>query len=204
MYKLPHFTFGNRTTIIDFAKEIPFALITGIGEGFPVATQIPLDVVDEDGKLFLNGHLMRKTDHHLAFEKNQNVLVIFNSPHAYIDANWYTEPAQGSTVNYISVHAKGKIKFIDEAGTYAAVKKITEKHIDGNSAAGFKNISDEHINTMLKAIVGFTIEVEDLQGVFKLSQNKSIEDRKNIIKQLRLRNLAGDNYIAAKMEALLK
>ena len=57
---------------------------------------------------------------------------------------------------------------------------------------------------MVKAIVGFSIKVEDLQGVFKLSQNKSIAEQKNIIAQLRLRNLTGDNYIAAKMEALLK
>jgi predicted FMN-binding regulatory protein PaiB len=57
---------------------------------------------------------------------------------------------------------------------------------------------------MVKAIVGFSIKVEDLQGVFKLSQNKSIAEQKNIIAQLRLRNLTGDNYIAAKMKALLK
>jgi len=204
MYKIPHYTIDDRKTLIAFANEIPFALITGIGANFPIATQIPLEIVEENDNLYLSGHLMRKTDHHLAFEKNKNVLVIFNSPHAYIDANWYAEPAQGSTINYISVHAKGQLKFTDEAGTYAAVKKITEKHIDSNSSAGFKNISDEYINTMVKAIVGFSIEVEDLQGVFKLSQNKSIAEQKNIIAQLRLRNLTGDNYIAAKMEALLK
>jgi transcriptional regulator len=204
MYKLPHYTINERTTLIDFCKEIPFAFVTGIGSEFPVATQLPLDIVEENGTLLLRGHLMRKTDHHLAFDKNENVLVIFNSPHAYIDANWYTEPAQGSTVNYISVHAKGKIKFTDDAGTYAAVKKITEKHIDVNSAAGFKNISEDYLTTMIKAIVGFTIEVEDLQGVFKLSQNKLLEDKKNIIKKLRQRNMIGDNYIATKMEGLLK
>jgi transcriptional regulator len=204
MYKLPHFTEDDRHSLIAFAKEIPFAFVTGIGAEFPVATQLPLEIEEVNGKLFLSGHLMRKTDHHLAFEENEHVLVVFNSPHAYIDANWYSEPAQGSTVNYISVHAKGKIKFTDEAGTYAAVKKITEQHIDVNSAAGFKNISDDYINTMLKAIVGFRIEVEDVQGVFKLSQNKTPEDQKNIIKQLRQRNTIGDNYIATKMEALLK
>jgi transcriptional regulator len=203
MYKLPYYTIDDRNTLINFCKEIPFALVTGIGMEFPVASQLPLDIVEENNSLFLSGHLMRKTDHHLAFEKNENVLVVFNSQHAYIDANWYTEPAQGSTVNYISVHAKGKIKFTDESGTYAAVKKITEKHIDSNSAAGFKNISNDYINTMLKAIVGFTITIEDLQGVFKLSQNKSLEDRKNIIEQLRKRNMLGDNYIATKMEELI-
>jgi transcriptional regulator len=203
MYKLPHYTIDDRNSLISFAKEIPFALVTGIGTDFPVATQLPLEITEAEDKLFLSGHLMRKTDHHLAFEKNENVLVIFNSPHAYIDANWYAEPAQGSTINYISVHAKGKIKFLDEAGTYAAVKNITEKHIAANSAASFKNISDEYINTMLKAIVGFSIDVTDLQGVFKLSQNKSQEDIKNIIAQLRLRNVNGDNYIATKMETLL-
>ena len=82
MYKLPHYTIDDRKKLIAFANEIPFALITGIGDNFPIATQIPLEIVEENNTLYLSGHLMRKTDHHLAFEKNKNVLVIFNSPHA--------------------------------------------------------------------------------------------------------------------------
>jgi len=69
MYKFSYYTEQDDEKVIEFMRQNAFALITGIGENYPVATQIPLAVKVIDGKIFLEGHLMRKTDHHLAFEK---------------------------------------------------------------------------------------------------------------------------------------
>ncbi|HRD59119.1 MAG TPA: FMN-binding negative transcriptional regulator [Ferruginibacter sp.] len=204
MYKLPYYTEHNNEVIINFMKQQSFAFVTGIGETFPVVTQLPLEVVEEGDKLFLLGHLMRNTDHHKAFEKNNKVLVIFHSPHAYINANWYSNPAQGSTVNYISVHAKGIIQFLEEAGTRAAVEIVTNRHIGKGTAASFENISEEYIDTMVKAIIGFKIEVSYFENVFKLSQNRNAEDYSNIIEQLEARANEGDIYIATKMKERIK
>ncbi|MBK7309143.1 MAG: FMN-binding negative transcriptional regulator [Chitinophagaceae bacterium] len=76
MYKFSHYTEQDQQKVIDFMKENTFALITGMGEDYPVATQIPLAIKIKDGKIFLEGHMMKKTDHHLAFEKNNSVLVL--------------------------------------------------------------------------------------------------------------------------------
>lgn len=203
MYKMPYYTEHDREMILDFMKEHSFAVVTGIGNEYPVATQLPLEIIEEDEKLFFTGHLMRKTDHHLAFEKNDHVLVIFHSPHAYIDANWYSDPAQGSTVNYMSVHAKGVISFLDEAATTSAVEKITDKYIGKGTPASFENIPAEYINSMVKAIVGFRIEVTSLQNVFKLSQNRNAEDQASIVEQLINRKRPGDIFIAKKMKERL-
>lgn len=200
MYKVSYYTEQDRKTILHFIKQHDFAFVTGIGAEYPVATQLPLEIIEKGDQLFFSGHLMRKTDHHLAFEKNKEVLVVFHSPHAYIDANWYTEPAGGSTVNYMSVHAKGIISFLDEAGTRAAVEEVTNRHIGKGTAASFENLSEEYIASMLKAIVGFRIEVTGLQNVFKLSQNRTAIDRANIIDQLEKRNKPGDIFIANKMK----
>ena len=71
MYKMSHFTEKDKSKIIAFMKENSFAIITGFGEQYPVATHIPLEViVREDGKIVLSGHLMKNTDHHKAFVKN--------------------------------------------------------------------------------------------------------------------------------------
>lgn len=89
MYKLNYFTEEDTAKVIDFMKANSFAIITGMGEQYPVASHIPLTIdVNDDGKLFFTGHLMKKTDHHLAFEKNEQVLVIFNGPHTYVSASW--------------------------------------------------------------------------------------------------------------------
>jgi transcriptional regulator len=200
MYKMPYYTEHDREMILDFIKQHNFALITGMGEDYPVATQLPLEIIEKGEQLFFSGHLMRKTDHHLAFEKKKEVLVVFHSPHAYINANWYTEPAGGSTVNYMSVHAKGIISFSDEAGTRAAVEEVTNRHIGKGTPASFENLSEEYIAAMLKAIVGFRIEVTGLQNVFKLSQNRTATDQASIIDQLEKRNKPGDIFIANKMK----
>lgn len=200
MYKMPYYTEHDREMVLEFMRQHNFAFVCGVGNQYPVATQLPLEIIEEGDKLFFSGHLMRKTDHHLAFEKNDHVLVIFHSPHAYIDANWYGEPAQGSTVNYMTVQAKGIIKLLDESRTVAAVKEVTDRHIGNHTPASFENISTEYIDAMVKAIVGFRIEVTALQNVFKLSQNRDAADQANIIEQLKKRNKPGDIFIAEKMK----
>lgn len=200
MYKMAHYSGQDRQDVIAFMNQHSFAMVTGIGDNYPVASQLPLEIMENDGKLFLTGHLMRKTDHHLAFTKNENVLVIFHSPHAYIHASWYGNPAQASTVNYMAVHARGKISFTDEAGTLEAIRQLTDKHIGTESPGSFKNIPKNYVDKMLHAIIGFSIEVESLENVFKLSQNRNTSDQKEIIKQLELRNEPGSDFIAKEMK----
>ena len=201
MYKFPYYTEEDQQKVIAFMKENSFATITGIGEQYPVASHIPLEVeVQDDGKISLSGHLMKKTDHHIAFEKNENVLVIFNGPHTQVSASWYTNPAMGSTWNYMVVHAKGKIKFKDEQGTSEAVKAITNKYEGLYRSSSFDKLPQEYIDKMVKAIVGFSIEVESLENTFKLSQNRDEESKQNIIEELYKRG--DDNSKAIAKEIL--
>lgn len=203
MYKLSHFTEEDTDKVIAFMTENSFAVITGFGGQYPVASHIPLAVeMNEDGRLFFYGHLMKNTDHHKAFEKNENVLVIFNGPHTYVSASWYSNPQSASTWNYLAVHAKGKIKFTDEEGTYRAIEAVTNKYEGTESAAAFHKMPKEYVMKMIKAIVGFSIEVEKLENVFKLSQNHSAETRQSIVDHLQQRGDPHSNAIAKQMEKL--
>jgi len=201
MYKFPYYTEEDEQKVIAFMKEHSFATITGMGNQYPVASHIPLQVdVQEDGKIFLSGHVMKKTDHHLAFEKNEHVLVIFNGPHTQVSASWYTNPAMGSTWDYMVVHAKGKITFKNDQGTYEAVRAITNKYEGKGKASSFDKLPQEYIDKMVKAIVGFSIEVESLENTFKLSQNRDNESKQNIIEELYKRG--DDNSKAIAKEIL--
>ena len=144
MYKLLHFTEKDTDKVTAFMKDNSFAVITGFGEQYPVATHIPLEiVVADDGKISFSGHLMKNTDHHKAFVKNENVLVIFNGPHTYVSASWYTTPEVASTWNYITVHAKGKIVFTDDEDTYNIIKSITNRYEGTETAAS--SVSYTHL-----------------------------------------------------------
>jgi transcriptional regulator len=203
MYKFSYYTEQDREKIIAFMKANPFAFITGTGEKYPVATQIPLEIKIEDDKIFLQGHIMRKTDHHLAFEKNNNVLVLFTGPHCFVSASWYTNPSVGSTWNYITVHAKGKMTFMNEEETKIAVKTVSDKFEGTQTDGAFDKLPKEYIDHMMKAIVGFTIKVELLDNIFKLSQNRDKVSQKNIIEQLKKRGDDNSVMIAEEMERRL-
>ena len=202
MYDLPCHKEKDHEEIIQFMKDYPFVFITGSDTtNQPVATQIPVFIDEKEGKYFLTGHIMRNTDHHKAFEQNKNVLAVFTGPHTYVSATWYANPSVGSTWNYMSVHAKGTIRFGDTDELMSILKRLTLHYENGNTASAtvFDNLPAEYTERMMKAIVPFEIEINDLQHVFKLSQDRDEKSYDNIIKELKQKN--GDaNVIAALME----
>ncbi|HAO45963.1 MAG TPA: FMN-binding negative transcriptional regulator [Ferruginibacter sp.] len=199
MYKFDFYTEKDQQMVIDFMKENAFALITGTGSEYPVATQVPLGIEIKDGKITLRGHIMRKTDHHLAFEKNNNVMVIFTGAHCFVSASWYTNPNIGSTWNYMTVQAKGKIRFMDELGTRNAVKEVSDKYQGTHKPGAYDELPKEYIDQMVKGIVGFTIEVESMENTFKLSQNRDPDSQRNIIEELMKRGDENSRKIAKEM-----
>lgn len=187
MYNLPYFKTEDAEEILQFMKEHTFIFLTGAdADSKPVVTQVPVFIDEKDGKLFLTGHIMRQTDHHKAFEQNKNVLAVFTGPHTYVSATWYTQ-AMGSTWNYMSVHAHGTIRFGDKEELVSVLKRLTLHYENGNTASTtiFDNLPVEYTESMMKGIVPFEIEVNNLQHVFKLSQNRDEKSYDNIIEQLK-------------------
>lgn len=179
----------------------PFALLSGCdGDNKPVATHVPLLIKEREGKLYLQGHMMRQTDHHRAFERNPNVLAVFTGRHTYVSASWYTNPLQGSTWNYLTVHAKGILTFKDE-NFLKNVLEETTAHFENNaeSPALFEHLPQEYVERLVKAIAGFEIEVTETDHVFKLSQNRDAESFQNIIAHLQ-----NGNEDAQQIASLMK
>jgi transcriptional regulator len=200
MHGNSHYKEKDKATIVAFIKQYSFATIVGNVDGVAYSSQIPLMVEEVDDKIILHGHIMRKTNHYDALLKNNNALVVFNGPHCYVSASWYVNPAGASTWDYQTVHARGKIIFLDDAGTINAIKKLTEKYEGIDSAAAFDKMSDEYIAANVKAIVGFTIEVDEFDAVFKLSQNKDSVTKQNIVSELRKLGDESSMAIAKEIE----
>ncbi len=181
MYNLPYFKETDQELIIKFIKEHPFAMLIGCGINSPVATQIPFLMEESNGKLLLQGHFMKGTDHHNAFVSNANALCVFTGAHAYVSASWYQQPKTASTWNYMSVHARGQIEFKSEEWLLEVLKKTTAHfENDPESPASFQNLPKEYVHRLSQAIIGFEIEVLELDAVFKLSQNRDRESYHSI------------------------
>jgi transcriptional regulator len=200
MYKLPYFTEENDDVVLDFMQKNSFAIITGMHENIPVATHVPIDIKKDGDKIIFTGHMMKNTDHHKAFSRSENVLVIFTGPHCYVSASWYVKKEVASTWNYIDVHAHGAIKFTDEAGTKEIIRNITGKYELPGSPAAFDKLPAEYVDRLVKAIIGFTIEISTIENVFKLSQNHDAATRKSIIEHLSARGDDNSNAIAMEMK----
>jgi len=201
MYNLPYFKEKDQQVVLDFIRQHPFAFIAGCSEdGKPVATQIPVFIDERDGKLFLSGHMMKNTDHHKAFVHNPNVLAVFTGAHTYVSASWYAEKGQASTWNYISVHAKGVLKFLDDQALLDVLKRTTN-HFENNpySGANFEDLPGEYVQHLAKAIIAFEVEVLQIDNVFKLSQNRDEKSYHNIIQKLEAQDADG-KYIAEEMK----
>ncbi|HMU46183.1 MAG TPA: FMN-binding negative transcriptional regulator [Chitinophagaceae bacterium] len=188
MYDLPYFKEGDPAVVIQFVKDHPFAFLAGSDkDNKPVATQVPMFIDERKDKLFLSGHIMKNTDHHKAFEANPNVLAMFTGPNTYVSATWYDDPHMGSTWNYMSVHAKGLIRFGNREDLIAMLRRLTLHYEKNNtrSETVFDNLPSEYTEKMMNGIVSFEIEVIEMEHVFKLSQNRNKKSYENIIAELK-------------------
>ena len=202
MYHHPLYKEQDETVINEFIAQNPFALLTGCdSENRPVATQVPIFIEERNNKKVLRGHIMKNTDHYNALLQNQNVLTVFNGKHSYISATWYSNPHAASTWNYMSVHIKGIIKFLDYSDLEDILRKTTLHFENQNqeSTTVYDNIPLAYKERLMHAIAAFEIEITDIDTIFKLSQDKDEESYTNIISKLKEQNPDAKS-IAAEME----
>jgi transcriptional regulator len=186
MYNLSYFKEPDGQKVMQFIKDHPFAFLCGAdGSNRPVATQVPLFIDEKEGRLFLSGHIMKNTDHHKALVQNPQVLAVFTGAHTYVSASWYENKQTASTWNYMSVHARGKLKFLGDEALMDVLRRTTN-HFENNphSGANFEDLPTDYVFKLAKAIECFEVEVEDIDHVFKLSQNRDEKSYDNIIEKL--------------------
>lgn len=173
--------------MLQLLSDAPLAFLTGsFLNGRQAATQVPLLFEEREDDLYLTGHIMRNTDHHKAFAENPDVLAVFTGPDAYVSASWYANPRIGSTWNYMSVHVQGRLRFMTDDELVAFMRAFTLKFEGGNTGSTtiYDNLPADYLKKMMPGIVGFEIRAENVDNVFKLSQNRDLKSYGNIIDQL--------------------
>ena len=206
MYDLPFYKEKDEKVIKAFINQYTFAFMSGCdANNMPVATQLPVFIEEHEGRQLLRGHIMKGMDHHLAFLHNPNVLVVFTGHHTYVSATWYSNRYIPSTWNYMSVHVKGTIRFLDDDALMDVLQKTT-LHFEGynpESTTVFNNLPKDLVHRLMKQIIAFEVEVQDINHVFKLSQDRDQESYHNIIGKLNEQGEDGQ-VIAAEMEKRTK
>lgn len=186
---IPHYYKNeNVEEVKEFLRKNSFGILINQVDGKPWATHIPIELdKDEDGKEILVSHISKANPQWKEFEKLPEVLCIFNGPHSYISSSWYKEE-EVPTWDYIAVHVYGKLTILDEEAVMKSLHKLVNKYEkDSKNPISLHNMSPKTLR-QVKGVVGFKIEITDIQAAYKLSQTRT-EDHTAIIKELKEGNV---------------
>lgn len=190
--------------LYQFIREHSFAILVSTDdtpERPPMATHIPLLLrTDGDRPISLDGHVAKGNPQWKQAD-GRKVLAIFPGPHAYISPGWYGEQNVVPTWNYLAVHVSGRLQTEQDPDRILELVSDTVRVYEGGSQQPWSNdsVDIEYQRQLAQGIVGFTIEVEHIEGCWKLSQHHSESRRKGAIAGLQQRARGDDREIARLM-----
>jgi transcriptional regulator len=203
VYLPSHFEQHDPAALHALMREHPLATLVTLTPDGPTADHIPLEY--DAATRTLRGHVARANP--LWSEAaGQAVLAVFCGPQAYVTPSWYPSKASTHKVvptwNYTVVHAHGVLQAVEAAPwLHSLVSRLTQHHESPRAAPwAVSDAPDDYVQQMLRAIVGIQIPVDKLVGKWKISQNRSAEDRKGVAQGLATET---DNAQAAAMARLV-
>jgi transcriptional regulator len=183
MYSPPYNQVEKRAELVDFMRAHNFPLlITGTG-GTLHGSHLPAMVQENDGKLVLDMHMAKSNPQWKEFFDDE-VMVVFFGPHAYVSPRWYEEEERVPTWNYAAVHAYGIPKVVDDAKAKHASQRRLVAAMDPKWLPQFDALRPEYVQRMLEGIVNFEIAVTRIETRWKLSQNRGRREQELIAAEL--------------------
>ena len=187
----------------------PFAILVTHGADGVVATHLPTMLkVDEANPLGrVECHVARPNPQWKTFSADADALMIFQGAEAYIRPGWYPSKAQHGkavpTWNYVAICARGRLEVVTDRD--ALMAHVTE--LSDLREAAFPEpwqVTDapaEYMEKQLRAIIGFRLTIEALEGKMKLSQNRSDADRTSVAGVLQASEDANAHEVGEMMQA---
>lgn len=182
MYIPSSFKVTDEDLLYEFMEKYSFAILFSLVNHMPMATHLPL-LVDRNNSC-IYGHMAKANPQWR--EINEDVLVVFNGPHTYISPSWYETNQAVPTWNYTTVHVTGKFSVIDNQDELHHILEKTTSTYESEMEHPWKidSLDSKFLDKLTDAIVGFKIDISNIEGQWKLSQNHSIKRRQRVISAL--------------------
>ncbi|MEM8767995.1 MAG: FMN-binding negative transcriptional regulator, partial [Pseudomonadota bacterium] len=153
----------------------------------PQVAHLPMLLTETDTeKPVLQGHLARANPLLEALTTPQSAMALFHGPAAYVSPGWYASKTQDSRVvptwNYAVVHVSGLLSANDDSEwLQALIVALTDRQEARQSKPwAVTDAPPDYIDRLTQHIVGVELTIEDVIGKWKLSQNRSAEDRASV------------------------
>ncbi|BFP39329.1 protease synthase/sporulation negative transcriptional regulator PaiB [Flavobacteriaceae bacterium GF1] len=197
MYIPHHYKNENLEEVREFIRQNSFGIMVNQVDGKPWATHIPLELEKHGNREVLVGHIAKANPQWKSFHADAQILCIFNGPHAYVSSSWYTEE-EVPTWDYIAVHVYGKLELLSEEETMQALHRLVDHYETSSEKPLSLNDLSPKTLRQVKGVVGFRIEIEEIQAAYKLSQTRQ-QDHAAIIQNLKQRGVT-ETEIARHIE----
>lgn len=207
MRQPPIFSEDRVEVMRDLMVAHPFATIMSAATGVLSADHVPLVLHDDEsdqgvlrGHIAVSNPLFRKTDGPI------DVLAIFQGPQTYVTPSWYPSKKEHGKVvptwNYVVVHARGSLEFTNDVPWLLRhLHDLTAQHESHRPEPwAVADAPDDFIARQLRGLVGFEIAITELQGTWKVSQNKSVSDWTGVRDGLRTSNDTDAKLISVLVE----
>ncbi|NOD94060.1 FMN-binding negative transcriptional regulator [Ruegeria sp. HKCCD4884] len=185
MHPNPAFRAEDRARHIEFARERGFGVLALSTDGAPLLSHVPF-LLSEDG-LVAELHLVRSNPIVRALDAPKAVKIAVQGPDGYISPDWYEVEDQVPTWNYVAVHLTGQLELRPQDELLDLLNRQSafyEERLKPKPPWATGKMSDEALTKMMRMIVPCRIQVEDVQGTWKLSQNKPDDVRLRASEQI--------------------
>jgi transcriptional regulator len=176
------------TFLHQFMEEFSFVMLVTTAPTLRI-THIP-SILDRTQGRFgtLRGHISARNPQKTAFDGTHQAVVVFRGPHGYISPTWYASQASVvPTWNFGVVHASGRPRPItDKAKAYDLLATLIGRNEQrvGSTEYDFGAQPREYVDRMMEGISPFEMEIQTLEGKFKLGQERSERDRNGVLTHL--------------------
>ena len=173
MYQPPHFRSTDRGLASGLMRAHPFAsLISCDDDGLPFVTHLPLHLQETDDTFTLLGHCAKPNPHWRYLQARPTAVVTFLGPHAYLSPRIYPDLTRVPSWNYLAVHCTVRARLVEAPDAKDALLKQLIGDHEPAYALQWRGMDPELAQKLLAGIVGFELQVVDLQCKLKLNQHR--------------------------------
>ena len=174
MYNRKAFQTQNPHLLLEFIETIGFGTLISTNNENIETSYLPF-VLDRDRRKLV-AHMARANPHWKMLEK-QKVLVSFKGPDRYISPSIYAQPLNVPTWNYAVLEVRGRADVYDDAHHVESILKNSVTHFESRNGSSWKyELPKNFTESLINAVVGIEIDLEVIEGKFKLSQNRELQD----------------------------
>lgn len=192
MYLPKHFLPNQESRVRKLIEQNPFMTILSYSkDSMPFINHLPIIFSSKPSEeRILIGHMSKQNPQWRHFIDNPNATFIVQGPHTYITPKWYKFGRDVPTWNYAVAHLQGKVELVESFSEQVEIlKQLTCFFEKSNPSPWEFELPDDLLDetALTSAIISFRFKIEEVDAKFKLSQNRSTEDKSGIIEGLKER-----------------